>query len=114
MAGAVAGAEAAATPEVGEQGTDAAGIHERCGLNGRAEARHRTVPGCPVLRRILWQHIGEERLQPGDLLFRGEFGGVLAGSGIRRAWRSARKAVLPPHLFESPTARRVCGNRNTA
>ncbi|MGW2488753.1 hypothetical protein ACWCV9_16290 [Streptomyces sp. NPDC001606] len=33
--------------------------------------------------------------------------------GRVRAWRSARKAVLPPHVFESPTGRRVYDNRNT-
>ncbi|MES9522313.1 hypothetical protein [Streptomyces capoamus] len=52
-------------------------------------------------------------LQPGDLLVQDEFGGTLASSVIRRAWRSARKAVLPPHVFESPTGRRVYDNRNT-
>lgn len=43
----------------------------------------------------------------------GELGGVLAGSVIRRAWRNARKAVLPPHVFGSPIGRRVYDNRNT-
>ncbi|MFI2423384.1 site-specific integrase [Streptomyces sp. NPDC018955] len=65
-----------------------------------------------VRRRILRRHIQDERLRPGDLLFQGESGGVLAGSVIRRAWRSARKAVLPPHVFESPTGRRVYDNRH--
>ncbi|MBB3077212.1 hypothetical protein [Streptomyces violarus] len=46
-------------------------------------------------------------------MFQGEPGGILAGSVIRRAWRSARKAVLPPHVSESPTGRRVYDNRNT-
>lgn len=82
-------------------------------LKGRAEGETRTVPGRPALTRILRQHIEDERLKPGDLLFQGESGGVLAGSVIRRAWRSARKAVLPPHVFESPTGRRVYDNRNT-
>ncbi|MDT0569860.1 hypothetical protein RM704_20705 [Streptomyces sp. DSM 3412] len=57
--------------------------------------------------RILRQHIEDEELKPGDLLFQGENGGVVAGSVIRRAWRSARQAVLPPHVFNSPTGRRV-------
>ncbi|MDX3666811.1 hypothetical protein [Streptomyces europaeiscabiei] len=48
-----------------------------------------------------------------DLLFQGETGGILAGSVIRRAWRSARKAVLLPHVFDSPTGRRVYDNRHT-
>jgi hypothetical protein len=43
----------------------------------------------------------------------GESGGILAGSVIRRAWRNARKAVLPPHVVGSPTGRRVYTNRNT-
>ncbi|MFE7955103.1 hypothetical protein [Streptomyces sp. NPDC057413] len=88
-------------------------IHEQRDLKGRAEGETRTVPGHPALTRILRQHIEDEQLQPGDLLFQGESGGILAGSVIRRAWRSARKAVLPPHVYESPTGRRVYDNRNT-
>ncbi len=53
------------------------------------------------------------QFKPGDLLFQGETGGILAGSVIRRAWRSARKTVLPPHVFESPTGKRVYDNRHT-
>ncbi|MGW6909526.1 tyrosine-type recombinase/integrase [Streptomyces sp. NPDC054940] len=102
-----------ATPEVGKQWTDTGEIHEQRDLKGRAEGETRTVPGHPALTRILRQHIEDEQLKPGDLLFQGESGGVLAGSVIRRAWRSARKAVLPPHVFESPTGRRVYDNRNT-
>ncbi|MFI1562992.1 hypothetical protein ACH4ZX_07945 [Streptomyces sp. NPDC020490] len=71
------------------------------------------VPAHPALTRVLRQHIEDEQLQPGDLLFQGEFGGLLAGSVIRRAWRSARKAVLPAHVYDSPTGRRVYDNRNT-
>ncbi|MFF2202004.1 replication initiator [Streptomyces sp. NPDC058145] len=63
--------------------------------------------------RILRQHIEDEQLQSAELLFQGESGGILAGSVIRRAWRNARKAVLPPHVFGSPTGRRVYDNRNT-
>ncbi|MEV5144105.1 hypothetical protein AB0L14_06585 [Streptomyces sp. NPDC052727] len=102
-----------ATPEAGKQGTDTGEIHGQRDLKGRAEGETRTVLGHPALTRILRQHIADEQLQPGDLLLQGEFGGILAGSVIRRAWRSARKAVLPPHVFESPTGRRVYDNRNT-
>lgn len=102
-----------ATPEVGKQWTDTGEIHEQRDLKGRAEGETRTVPGHPALTRILRQHIENEQLKPGDLLFQGESGGILAGSVIRRAWRSARKAVLPPPVFESPTGRRVYDNRNT-
>ncbi|MEV5517058.1 hypothetical protein AB0L50_29815 [Streptomyces flaveolus] len=49
------------------------------------------VPGRPALA-VLRQHIEDERLRPGDLLFLGEAGGILAGSVIRRAWRSAQVA----------------------
>ncbi|MFF0832441.1 MULTISPECIES: hypothetical protein [unclassified Streptomyces] len=84
-----------ATPEVGKQWTDTGEIHEQRDLKGRAEGETRTVPGHPALTRILRQHIADEQLQPGDLLFQGESGGILAGSVIRRAWRSARKAVGP-------------------
>ncbi|MFE7929543.1 tyrosine-type recombinase/integrase [Streptomyces sp. NPDC057456] len=104
-----------ATPEVGKQWTGTGEIHEERDLKGRAEGEGetRTVPGHPALTRILRQHIEDEELKPGELLFQGETGGILAGSVIRRAWRSARKAVLLPHVFESPTGKRVYDNRHT-
>ncbi|MYT71349.1 MULTISPECIES: site-specific integrase [unclassified Streptomyces] len=102
-----------ATPEVGKQWTDTGEIHEERDLKGRAEGETRTVPGHPALTRILRQHIEDEELKPGDLLFRGEKTGVLAGSVFRRAWRSAREAVLPPHVFESPMGKRVYDLRHT-
>lgn len=102
-----------ATPEVGKQWTDTGEIHEQRDLKGRAEGETRTVPGYPALTRILRQHIEDEELKPGDLLFQGENGGILAGSVIRRAWRSARRAVLASHVFESPTGKRVYDNRHT-
>ncbi|MEW2563839.1 hypothetical protein [Streptomyces griseorubiginosus] len=43
----------------------------------------------------------------------GENGGILAGSVIRRAWRSARQAALAPHVFDSPTGKRVYDIRHT-
>ncbi|WP_143204029.1 site-specific integrase [Streptomyces kebangsaanensis] len=91
-----------ATPEIGTQWTDTGKIHEERGPKGLAEGETHTVPGHPALTRILRQHIEDERLQPGDLLFQGERGGILAGSVVRRAWHGARKAVLPPHVVESP------------
>ncbi|WP_393098841.1 hypothetical protein [Streptomyces sp. LN325] len=100
-------------PEVGKQWTDTGEIHEERDLKGRADGETRGAPGHPALTRILRQHIEDERLKPGDLLFQGENGGILAGSAIRRAWRGARKAVLPPHVFDSPTGRRVYDNRHT-
>ncbi|MEV8031872.1 hypothetical protein [Streptomyces sp. NPDC086182] len=38
---------------------------------------------------------------------------LAAGSVVRRAWHGARKAVPPPHVFDSPTGRRVYDNRHT-
>ncbi|WP_327670400.1 MULTISPECIES: site-specific integrase [unclassified Streptomyces] len=102
-----------ATPEVGKQWTDSGEIHEQRDLKGRAEGDTRTVPGHPALTRILRTHIEDEGLKPGDLLFQGENGGVLAGSVIRRAWRTARAAVLAPHVFDSPTGKRVYDIRHT-
>ncbi|MFE7229725.1 hypothetical protein ACFVAF_03425 [Streptomyces sp. NPDC057596] len=98
-----------ATPEVGKQWTDTGEIHEERDLKGRAEGETRTVPGHPALTRMLRQHIEGER----DLLLQGERGGILAGSVVRRAWRGARKAVLPPHVLEPPTGERVYDNRHT-
>ncbi|MCX4739099.1 site-specific integrase [Streptomyces antibioticus] len=93
-----------ATPEVGKQWTDTGGIHEERDLKGRAEGETRTVPGHPALTRILRQHIKDEQIKPGDLLFQGETGGILAGLFIRRAWRGARKAVLPRTSSSRPRA----------
>ncbi|GHG80734.1 integrase [Streptomyces griseocarneus] len=65
------------------------------------------------LTKILREHIRAEGLKPGDRLFQGEKGGILAGSVIRRAWRTARQEVLTPHEFDSPLGRRVYDWRNT-
>ncbi|MET9951539.1 hypothetical protein ABZ135_08305 [Streptomyces sp. NPDC006339] len=71
------------------------------------------MPCRPALTRIPRAHIEKEELKPDDLLIQGEKGGMLAGSVIRRAWRSARKEVLGAHEFESPLARRVYDLRHT-
>ncbi|MEU1192338.1 hypothetical protein [Streptomyces sp. NPDC005859] len=52
-------------------------------------------------------------MKTGELLFQGEKGGMLAGSVIRRAWRSARAEVLTPDEFASPLGRRVYDLRHT-
>lgn len=102
-----------ATPEIGKQWTDTGEIHEERDLKGRAEGETRSAPGHPALTRILRQHIEDEQLKPGDLLFRGETGGPLAGSVIRRAWRSARKAVLPPARLRVAHRAGVCTTTGT-
>ncbi|MCL8017696.1 tyrosine-type recombinase/integrase [Streptomyces sp. AS02] len=102
-----------AQPEVGKNWTDDGGIHEERGLKGRAADDTRVVPGHPSLTQILRQHIKAEGLTPGDLLFQGEKGGTLAGSVIRRAWRSARTDVLTPEEFASPLGKRVYDLRHT-
>ncbi|MEU4092991.1 tyrosine-type recombinase/integrase [Streptomyces sp. NPDC026673] len=102
-----------AQPEVGKNWTDDGEIHEERGLKGRAVDDIRVVPGHPSLAKILREHIQAESLKPGDLLFSGERGDMLAGSVIRRAWRSARKVVLTPEEFASPLGRRVYDLRHT-
>ncbi|MCX4629820.1 site-specific integrase [Streptomyces sp. NBC_01443] len=102
-----------AQPEVGGNWTDSGEIHEERGLKGRAADDMRSVPCRPALTRILREHVEREGLKPGDLLFQGEKGDMLAGSVIRRAWRTAREKVLTPHEFESPLGRRVYDLRNT-
>ncbi|MFE1909349.1 tyrosine-type recombinase/integrase [Streptomyces gardneri] len=102
-----------AHPEVGKQWTDTGEVREQRGLKGRAADDTRTVPCRPALTRILRAHIEEEGLKPGDLLMQGEKGGDLAGSVIRRAWRRARKEVLPPYEFGTPLGRRVYDLRHT-
>jgi len=47
------------------------------------------------------------------LLFQGERGAVLAGSVIRRAWRTARQEVLSPQEAASPLGKRVYDLRHT-
>ncbi|MFF4804011.1 tyrosine-type recombinase/integrase [Streptomyces sp. NPDC001351] len=102
-----------AQPEVGKNWTDDGEIHEERGLKGRAADDTRVVPGHPSLTRILREHIKTKHLKPGDLLFQGEKGEMLAGSVIRRAWRSARKEVLTPEEFASPLGKRVYDLRHT-
>ncbi|MFB6673964.1 tyrosine-type recombinase/integrase [Streptomyces sp. NPDC056390] len=102
-----------AQPEVGKNWTDTGGIHEARGLKGRAADDTRVVPGHPSLTKILREHIKAEKLKPRDLLFPGEKGEMLAGSVIRRAWRTARMKVLTPEEFESPLGKRVYDLRHT-
>lgn len=102
-----------AQPEVGKQWTDTGKIHEERGLKGRAKDDTRVVPCRPALTRILRDHIQAEMLKPADLLFSGEFGGMLSGSVFRRAWRTARQEVLPPEDVASPLGKRVYDLRHT-
>lgn len=102
-----------AQPEVGRHWTDTGAIHEERGLKGRAADDMRSVPCRPALTRILREHIKAEKLKPGDQLFQGEKGDLLAGSVIRRAWRSARKEVLTPQEYASPLGKRVYDLRHT-
>ncbi|MBA2950329.1 tyrosine-type recombinase/integrase [Streptomyces himalayensis] len=102
-----------AQPEVGKNWTDDGEIHEERGLKGRAADDTRVVPGHPSLTKILREHIKTKNLKPGDLLFQGERGEMLAGSVIRRAWRSARKEVLTPEEFATPLGKRVYDLRHT-
>ncbi|MGW6909552.1 tyrosine-type recombinase/integrase [Streptomyces sp. NPDC054940] len=102
-----------AEPEVGSQWTDDGRVHETRDLKGRAEGDTRPVPAHPALVAVLRDLIKTDGLQPGDLFFPGEKGGLLAGSVFRRAWNKARKAVLPEHEYESPVGRRVYDLRHT-
>lgn len=102
-----------AQPEVGKQWTDTGQVHEERGLKGRAKDDTRVVPCRPALTRILRDHILAEKLKPADLLFPGEFGGMLSGSVFRRAWRTARREVLTPEDFASPLGKRVYDLRHT-
>ncbi|WP_328970404.1 tyrosine-type recombinase/integrase [Streptomyces sp. NBC_00239] len=102
-----------AQPEVGKHWTDDGAIHEERGLKGRAADDMRVVPCRPALTKILREHVEREGLKPGALLFQGEKGEMLAGSVIRRAWRSARSETLTPEEYASPLARRVYDLRHT-
>jgi integrase len=100
-------------PEVGKNWTDDGEIHEKRGLKGRAADDTRPVPCRPALTKILRDHITAEELKPDALLFPGERGGMLAGSVIRRAWRTARQQVLSPQEAASPLGKRVYDLRHT-
>ncbi|WP_371652784.1 MULTISPECIES: hypothetical protein [unclassified Streptomyces] len=102
-----------AQPEVGKNWTDDGEIHEERGLKGRASDDTRVVPGHPSLTRILREHIKARGLKPGDLLFPGEKGDMLAGSVIRRAWLTARREILTPEEYTSPLGKRVYDLRHT-
>ncbi|MBB4892358.1 hypothetical protein FHS39_001369 [Streptomyces olivoverticillatus] len=61
------------------------------------------------MTKILRDLIKRDGLRPGDLLFPGEKGGLLAGSVFRRVWNKARKAVLEEREYRSPVGKRVYG-----
>ena len=107
------GAEAGHRADVGSHWTDDGRVHETRDIKGRAEGDTRPVPAHPALVAVLRDLIKQDGLQPGDLLFPGEKGGLLAGSVFRRAWNKARKAVLPEHEYESPVGKRVYDLRHT-
>lgn len=73
----------------------------------------RPFPVHPALVVVFRALVARDELKPGDLLFPGEKGGLLAGSVYRRAWAKAREAVLPEHEFKSPVGRRVYDLRHT-
>lgn len=102
-----------AQPEVGKHWTDDGEIHEERGLKGRAEDDTRGVPGPPALTRVLREHIKVENLKPGDRLFQGENGGILAGSVARRAWGNARKLEFTEQEYVSPMGKRIYDIRHS-
>ncbi|MFF7021046.1 tyrosine-type recombinase/integrase [Streptomyces klenkii] len=102
-----------AEPEVGSAWTDDGTVHETRDLKGRAVGDTRPVPAHPALVAILRGLIERDGLKPGDLLFAGEKGGLLAGSVFRRVWRKARKAVLKEYEYDSLVGKRVYDLRHT-
>ncbi|MFI5986379.1 tyrosine-type recombinase/integrase [Streptomyces sp. NPDC051555] len=102
-----------AEPEVGSQWTDDGKVHESRQLKGRAVGDTRPVPAHPALAAILRELVARDDLEPGDLLFPGEKGGLLAGSVFRRVWSKARQAVLDEHEYASPVGKRVYDLRHT-
>ncbi|MEU3009168.1 site-specific integrase, partial [Streptomyces sp. NPDC007020] len=98
---------------VGSQWTDSGKPHDDRDLKGRAVGDTRTVPIHPDLVAFLREIIDRYKLKPTDLLFPGEYGGMLARSVFRRVWEKAREAVLQPHEFQSPAGKRVYDCRNT-
>ncbi|MFE2307469.1 tyrosine-type recombinase/integrase [Streptomyces sp. NPDC059431] len=103
----------AAEPEVGSQWTDDGEVHESRHLKGRAVGDTCPVPAHPALVVVLRELVESDGLGPGDLLFPGEKGGLLAGSVFRRVWGKAREAVLDEHEYASPVGKRVYDLRHT-
>ncbi|WP_314245200.1 hypothetical protein [Streptomyces sp. DSM 40907] len=103
----------ATEPEVGSQWTDDGEVHESRHLKGRAVGDTRPVPAHPALVAILRELVARDELKPGDLLFPGEKGGLLAGSVFRRVWSKAREAVLDEHEYAPPVGKRVYDLRHT-
>ncbi|MET9696203.1 hypothetical protein ABZY31_04680 [Streptomyces sp. NPDC006529] len=102
-----------AGPEVGSQWTDDGQVHESRQLKGRAVGDIRPVPAHPALAAIPRELVARDDLKPGDLLFPGEKGGLLAGSVFRRVWSRARQTVLDKHEYASPVGKRVYDLRHT-
>ncbi|WP_329559069.1 hypothetical protein OG711_09720 [Streptomyces uncialis] len=73
----------------------------------------RVVPASPELVEILKAEVARRGLGPADLMFTRDDGRPLPGAVYRKAWRSAREAVLEPHEFSSPLGRRVSDLRDT-
>ncbi|MFI0202133.1 MULTISPECIES: hypothetical protein [Streptomyces] len=71
------------------------------------------MPAHPALVVVLCELVERDGLEPGDLLFPGEKGGLLAGSVLRRVWSKAREAVLEEHEYASPVGKRVYDLRHT-
>jgi len=110
-----------ARPEAGSNWTDSGTPYDTRQLKARAVGETRPVPAHPVLVAILRDYVQnpgslrapQPSLKPGNRLFSGAHGGELSGEVYRRAWASARKAVLSDDDYDSPLGRRVYDLRHT-
>jgi integrase len=96
----------AACPEAGRRWTDDGTVRDRRGLKHRANGTTRIVPSPPPLTKLLRAHLAAVPGEPGQPLFRGQHGRLLATIVCRRSWDHARQIVLSPEEYASPLARR--------
>jgi integrase len=101
-------------PRAGSAWTDSGLPHDKRGLKKRPRKAVRLVPIPPELVAMLRWHLDAYGTTPDGRLFRTLRGGILQESGYGEVWARARKAALPPHLIDSPLAKRPYDARATA
>ncbi|WP_067812643.1 tyrosine-type recombinase/integrase [Actinomadura kijaniata] len=104
----------AATTRAGSAWTDDGSKHETRGLKHRATDDGRDVPIPPELVRILQWHIATFGTADDGRLFPGPHGQALDSTRYLDTWHKARRLALPPHLYNSPLAKRPYDLRHAA
>jgi integrase len=93
-------------PESGRAWTDDGARTEKRSLKWRGRREVRRVPIPPELVTILRDHLDAYGSGRDGRLFRTATGGRYSNTAYYRAWETARRLGLPPHLVDSPLAAR--------